>query len=116
MTLRVLVCGGRDFDDYELMKECLGRLPADCHICHGDAPGADKMAAGIARSFGMQVSAYPARWSEQGKRAGPIRNQHMLDDFKPKHVLAFPTEKSIGTWDMVRRASRAGVKVEVIER
>jgi hypothetical protein len=39
----------------------------------------------------------------------------MLDDFEPDLVLAFPTKNSVGTWDMIRRARKAGVPVEIQE-
>ena len=47
--------------------------------------------------------------SPNGYRAGPIRNQEMLDKGKPDLVIAFPGGK--GTADMVGRALRTGVFV-----
>jgi len=29
--------------------------------------------------------------------------------------LAFPSPGSIGTWDMIRRAARAGIRVRVVD-
>jgi hypothetical protein len=59
---------------------------------------------------------YPAQWHKYGRAAGPIRNQQMLAEGKPDLVLAFhdDIDGSRGTKDMVNRARRAGVKVEVI--
>src|SRR5262249_16770583 len=45
-------------------------------------------------------------WDELGKKAGPLRNQRMLDEGKPDLVVAFPGGG--GTKDMVRRAVQAG--------
>lgn len=46
--------------------------------------------------------------------AGGIRNKQMLNEGKPDLVIAFPTENSKGTWDMVRRAKRAGIETVVV--
>lgn len=48
----------------------------------------------------------------EGKAAGPIRNQRMLDDGKPDRVLAFPGGR--GTANMVKLAKAAGVPVHEI--
>jgi hypothetical protein len=51
-------------------------------------------------------------WKTHGKAGGPIRNQMMLDDYKPQVVIAFPGGS--GTADMVRRA-HATQGIDVIE-
>lgn len=51
------------------------------------------------------------RSATNGKAAGPIRNQRMLDEGKPDLVVAFPGGR--GTADMVRRAKAAGVPVRL---
>ena len=56
----------------------------------------------------------PGEWDEIGKKAGPLRNQRMLDEGKPDLVVAFPG--SGGTKDMVRRAVKAGVSVHEVNR
>ena len=76
------------------------------------------MAAHAAYIIGIDdVRAFPAKWNEHGKAAGPIRNQQMLTEGKPDLVIAFndylPNSK--GTLDMVTRARRAGVAIEIIE-
>jgi hypothetical protein len=93
----------------------LVQLPRGSIICHGDARGADREAGYEARRLGLEVVVFPANWSRYGKAAGPIRNQQMLDEFKPDLVLAFPILTSVGTYDMIMKATRAGVPVEIIE-
>jgi len=61
---------------------------------------------------------HPADWNRYGKRAGPIRNQEMLDSGLDL-VLAFvnkPLAWSRGTNDMVTRAKKEGLPVYVIEK
>lgn len=49
------------------------------------------------------------------RQAGPIRNEQMLQEGQPDKVLAFHENlaQSRGTADMVRRAAKAGVPVEI---
>lgn len=78
-------------------------------LIQGGARGADRSAAECARGLGIKVVTVPADWRTHGKAAGPIRNQRMIDDFKPDLVLAFPGGR--GTADMVSRARAAGIEV-----
>lgn len=110
--MKLLVCGGRDYSNHAALERALlhlhGRRPITLLI-HGDAPGADRLAARIADLHGIPTMAFPADWSGLGKAAGPIRNQQMLDEGRPDGVMAFPGGS--GTADMVRRAIAAGLKV-----
>jgi len=111
---RVLVCGGRDFDDFEHLCTVMDRynpkgFPVSVEICQGGARGADNLAKLWASLRGVRCIEYPADWATHGKAAGPIRNQQMLDDFGPQVVVAFPGGR--GTDDMIRRAEKAGVPV-----
>lgn len=108
---RILVTGSREWTDRFIISAALFDFPPGTKLCHGGAKGADAIAAVVATEYGFEVTEYPARWSEHGKRAGPIRNQNMLDDFKPTLVLAFPLPQSVGTYDMIRRAKKAGIEV-----
>lgn len=115
--LRVLVCGDRDWNDWETITAELQRLPRDTVIIHGGARGADKMAAYVAATdLCLSVIPFPADWKKHGKAAGPIRNQEMLDSGRPTRVLAFHPDlrNSKGTADMIRRARAAGIPVRVV--
>lgn len=129
--MRILVCGGRDHDDYEQVRDVLCGLldefpevtyddeykmpnPEKLTIVHGGAEGADSHADDWCVVNWIVPEVYPADWETYGKAAGPIRNQQMLDTGIDL-VLAFPTEKSRGTWHMVRIAEKAGVPVRVFK-
>ena len=115
--MRVLVCGDREWADSETMLRRLQALEHDeVVLIEGEARGADLMAKGMARHFGWKVLPFPANWDKYHRAAGPIRNQQMLVEGKPDLVLAFhhDIEHSKGTKDMVDRARRAGIPVEVI--
>lgn len=110
--MRLLVCGGRDFADagraYKVLDAMHRALGIDV-VIEGNARGADRIAGFWARKNRVTNLKFPADWNAHGKAAGPIRNQRMLDEGKPSHVLAFPGGR--GTADMVRRARDAGVQV-----
>jgi hypothetical protein len=117
--MRVLVCGGRNFSDRDLLLRTLDALDetddptADAGrvscVIEGGAGGADRLARAWAECEGKAAVTYLAEWDKHGKAAGPIRNQRMLDEGRPDLVVAFPGGR--GTADMVRRARAAGVPV-----
>ena len=109
--MRVLVRGGRDFDDAGLMISVLNRLHTEKFfsvLIHGDARGADKIADAWASCRGIPREPYEVR------RASALRNQRMLDEGKPDLVVAFPGGG--GTKDMVRRAAKAGLSIHEVNR
>lgn len=115
--MKVLVCGGRFFTDKQYVFEVLDKLYRKHKrlvVIEGGATGADHFArqwvkARLKEGFDVSSITVCAQWKLYGKQAGPIRNQHMLDTFKPDLVVAFRGQK--GTADMVRRARAAKVRV-----
>lgn len=109
--ITVLVCGGRDYDDWDRLCGSLDalnqRMPIGLVIC-GGANGADELATRWAVMRGIPNRVYMADWDLHGRKAGPLRNQRMLDDGKPDRVVAFRGGR--GTNDMVNRALRAKVR------
>ena len=78
-------------------------------IISGGARGGDTMAEWWAKTEGVPCDVYQADWTGLGRKAGPIRNQRMLDEGKPDLLVAFPGGR--GTADMVRRGREAGIEV-----
>lgn len=109
--MRVIICGGRDYQDrrrvYSVLDEMHARTPITALI-HGNARGADSLANDWAAGKVKTLTFNPL-WEEHGKSAGPKRNQKMLDEGKPDLVVAFPGGR--GTADMIARAEAAAVKV-----
>ena len=107
---RVLVCGGRDFDDRAALYSALDGLHAQHRftvLIAGGARGADTLAAQWARDRGVRTRIFMPRWKNQGPAAGPIRNARMLKDGRPELVVAFPGGR--GTAGMMALARTAGV-------
>ncbi len=127
--MRVLVCGGRNYNDYDELSFVLediaceysqeykadeNWLPTDITIITGGATGADTLANKWAVTNWTQYKEYKADWNQYGKAAGAIRNQQMIDEGKPDLVIAFPGGK--GTKDMISRAKKAGIEVIEIKQ
>ena len=113
MTYRVLVCGGRNFNNADLVSktlEALGQKP--CTIIQGGASGADQLAKQWAAFNRIHCITFYANWAVHGKAAGPIRNREMLNEGKPDLVVAF--EGGRGTANMVKQARESGVEVREI--
>lgn len=113
MSKRILICGGRDYRDMSMLFGVLDmeaeQGPIDT-IIQGECPtGADRFARMWCISRNEHFDRYPADWKAHGRAAGPIRNQKMIDEGKPTKVFAFPGGR--GTYDMVRRARKAGIPV-----
>lgn len=108
--MRILVCGGRNYQDLKQVARALDPyLTSSLVIIHGGAKGADRLAGMWAEAAGVPVEVYNADWAKYGKAAGVLRNQQMLDESKPDTVIAFAGGR--GTFDMIRRARSAGIKV-----
>lgn len=84
----VLATGARDWQDDESMTAALRELwrtwvpssVATPLLVVGDCPtGADSMIAALFASRGFAVHIHVADWSALGRRAGPVRNQAMVD-------------------------------------
>ena len=115
MTERIIITGSRDWKDGDKIKNILSKFPKGTLIIHGGCRGLDTIGGNIAKELGLNILIFNADWKKYGKSAGPIRNQQMIDEGLPTRVLAFHEniEKSRGTADMINRARRSNVDVEI---
>jgi len=112
MTGRVLVCGGRDYQQVQYLCGFLDSYHATegiAHLLEGGASGADYQARCWAKANNVEFTTFKAKWDKQGRSAGPLRNRVMVDDGKPDVVIAFPGGS--GTADMVDYARYRNVPV-----
>jgi hypothetical protein len=113
--MKVLVCGGRDYDDRDLVYYMLDRFNAEAPfrmIVEGAATGADTLAYDWAMSRRIPCLRVPADWHRLGKAAGMERNRKMVEMTKPDRVVAFPG--GIGTNAMTDHARMMGIKVREV--
>ncbi len=119
---RILVCGDRKWDDYQIIYKALAAQPQDTVVIEGEQTGADLMAKKAALALGLEVAMFPAQWDafknpdgtvkRRGNPAGPVRNLKMLQEGKPTVVVGFHDNlaASRGTKHMLKIALEAGVQ------
>lgn len=118
--MRLLISGSRYYSNLpEIEKEIdkivlqLGK-PQEVTLIHGACPtGVDSVIDSIAQKKGWKSQVFPADW-RQGLRAGPLRNQEMVDS-RPDWALLFLSPESRGTKDTLTRVQRARIAHTVIE-
>jgi hypothetical protein len=111
----VIVAGGRDFDDYELLCRKLDIIlknQTEVVIVSGAARGADTLGERYAKERGYPVHPFPALWNKYGRRAGFIRNAEMLN--YSDALVAFWDGKSRGTAHMIKIAREKGLPTRVV--
>jgi hypothetical protein len=112
--LKVLVCGGREFSDRDLVFKTLDAVlekhgEKGVYIVHGACPtGADALAEEWAKSRQVAYIGIPAQWDAYGRSAGPMRNKRMRDEIKPDHCIAF--RGGTGTRGMIDLMREVGVQ------
>jgi hypothetical protein len=119
---RIIVCGSRGWHDRQWIAKVLNDVVVtygckfpDPVIVHGDARGADRLAADEAGKAGLITEAHPADWEAQGKRAGVVRNEKMAS-LGADLCIAFWDERSTGTKDMMDRAERHGIPLMIVTK
>lgn len=120
---KLLVAGGRDFGDYEMMEAELTRLLFQEHFCgnlssravkivSGMAEGADTLAIRYADEHDLTKILFPANWKYSRRRAGFFRNEDMMDI--ATHLVAFWDGKSHGTAHIIELAEKKGIPLKII--
>lgn len=123
--LRVIIAGGRDFDDFpKLTSSCtdiLSQMNIDCdriRIVSGGARGADKLGEQFSKFCHYELSRFLAEWDRLGKGAGYIRNTDMAKfaSEQGNHgvLIAFWNGKSRGTKHMIDTARKYGLDVHIV--
>ena len=135
---RVIIAGGRDFNDFNLLTQSMDNIMARAKvdkivIVSGKAKGADALGEKYAGIRGHAVASFPADWNnihvpgavvktnKYGKynaRAGHMRNEEMA-----RYTAASPTRgvlvacwngQSTGTGNMIATAKAYGLRLFLI--
>ncbi len=115
---KLIVAGGRDFNDYQLLGQSLDKLvselpeEAQVSIVSGMARGADALGVRFAIKHNVILHRFPADWDKYGKAAGYRRNADMgaIAD----GLIAFWDEKSKGTQHMINIMNQLNKLVVVV--
>lgn len=113
--MKVIIAGGRDFNDYIMLKSVCDAMLSDIteiEIVSGTANGADALGERYANENGYIIHKFPANWQQFGKGAGYIRNGQMakFSDI----LIVFWDGKSKGTKHMIDLALQENLKVKII--
>lgn len=112
---KVIVAGGRDFDNYKLLEEALDGILYKCDkvtIISGEASGADTLGEMYGISKGYDIIRKPANWNKYGKAAGYIRNKEMAGI--ANSLVAFWDGESRGTSHMIDLARERELTIRII--
>ena len=119
---RIIIAGSRNFNDYELVRQYLGRYllnldKQDVEIISGTARGADKLGELFAERNGLKCVRFPAQWDLYGKSAGYRRNAEMASYASDAYgvLFAFWDGVSKGTNHMISLGNKVGLEVHVIK-
>lgn len=131
--MKVIIAGSRGFKDYKLLKDKCSKIlcnQVDVEIVSGTANGADKLGEQFAKEMNYKLKKFPADWNNiEGKPsnqirinsrgikywtlAGHHRNKQMAE--YADALIAFNVNNSSGTNNMVRTATKLGLKVREIK-
>lgn len=112
--MKVIIAGGRNFDNFILLKKKCDEILADYNditIISGTANGADKLGERYAAVKGYDLLRFPADW-KKGKSAGYLRNIEMAEN--ADILIAFWDKASRGTGHMIDIAKKRNLIVHVI--
>lgn len=129
--MKIIVAGGRDFDNQEYMSKCLnevyesGVITTTPELVCGMAPGADLMAKDMFEQEGLVVHKRPADWKDMSPPCKRRRNRYgeynALAGMKRNHamgdeaelLIAFHDSTSTGTADMIKYMKSLGKTVYI---
>ncbi|GCD11725.1 SLOG family protein [Clostridium tagluense] len=130
--INVFIFGGRDFNNYELLKsKCdliLKDITDDITVISGRAKGADSLGERYAVEKGYKTEYFPAQWDDleatpckikynkydkpYNALAGFNRNRDMVDT--SDIAIGFWDGLSHGTKDSIELCKKKGIRLEVV--
>jgi hypothetical protein len=110
---KLAIIGSRNFNDYDLLIEKVGKIENIEAIISGGASGADALAQQYAKDNGLPILIYYPDWDGIGRAAGFIRNQQIVN--KCDELIAFVVNESKGSMHSVTLAKEKGVKVHLVK-
>lgn len=106
--MKAIICGGRHYENKELVYKVLDVLKPTLIVTGKSPTGADRIAEEWAKEKGVKTWGIEADWRKHGIFAGPLRNKEIVE--KGADIcVAFTGGK--GTKDMMRKAQEAGIPV-----
>lgn len=110
--MKLGVVGGREFDDYDMLKSALNKFKQIDLIVSGGAKGADSLGEQYADDNGINKLIHYPDWQEHGKLAGFVRNTDIVRD--SDLIIAFWNKESKGTKDTIDKCHKMGKLILVV--
>lgn len=126
--MKLIIAGGRDFRDYDLLeRECKIFIAeqtflksenastlnsSDITTISGKAMGADLLGERFSSKYGFNILEFPADWDSHGRSAGPIRNAEMARN--ATHCICFWDGESNGTKNMIENCKKFNLVYKII--
>jgi hypothetical protein len=110
---RIIIAGGRNFNNYEQLRDyCDFALSntKNIQIVSGGAKGADSLGERYADEKGFDLIRFEADWGNLGRFAGFARNEQMA--WYGSHLIAFWDGISTGTKGMIDTGIREELKIK----
>ena len=121
--MKVAIVGCRSYNNYPYFKEKIeewiqknGKIDV---IVSGGATGIDSLAEKYADDNHIPKIIYSVPkedWHKIGDIAGPLRNTKIINELSEVstcHVIAFPSKKSKGTYDTIRKANNKKIPITI---
>lgn len=119
-SFKIIVAGGRDFNNYDLLENKLNFYLSnknnqgyDITIISGRANGADYLGEKYAINKGYNIEYYPADWDKYGKSAGYKRNVQMAN--AADACVVFWDGKSKGSEHMINIAKAKNLPLKIVK-
>ena len=113
--MKLIIAGGRQFNDYDLLCTHVSKLIVDTsknEIVSGMADGADSLGVRYAEENNVSLIKMPADWNKHGKSAGYKRNEEMAKIADA--CICFWDGESRGTKHMIDLAKKYNLITKVI--
>jgi predicted Rossmann fold nucleotide-binding protein DprA/Smf involved in DNA uptake len=117
-TFKVAVVGSRQFADYNKLSSTIHQILSHYDFDHpqhikvefvsGGASGADQLCEKYAKDNGCSIKIFHANWNLYGKKAGPLRNQQIVN--YADIIIAFWNGRSRGTKNTLTLAKQLSKK------
>lgn len=114
--MNIGIVGGRDFNNYDLLKKNLDAYIENqsilTAIVSGGAPGTDTLAEKYAQELAVDMIVYRPDYKKFGRGAALARNTQIIEHSDV--VFAFWDGKSRGTMDSINKAKKLAKQLFII--
>ena len=124
--MKVAIVGYRYYNNYIYFKQKVDEWIQENgsieSIVSGGASGVDTLAERYADEHNIKKIIFPVtkeEWNKFGLAAGPLRNDKIIKELEKDmsicHVIAFPSKKSKGTYDTIKKVKDKQIPITIYD-